>query len=113
MIANRIIIKSNNQINSILTNLNNNKEIIKTYNSIYEKLYSFDKSHVKKRKKVILKNLREIKIKNFYKLDVMDVGTGIQGYVFYLLKFTQQSLQQRLNLLFDHLHESQTSVLLP
>lgn len=46
-----IIIKSNNQINSILTNLNNNKEIIRTYNSIYEKLYSFDKSHVKKEKK--------------------------------------------------------------
>ena len=67
--------------------MNNNKEIIKTYNSIYEKLYSFDRSHVKKRKKVILKNLKEIKIKNFYNLDVMDVGTGIQGYVFYLLKF--------------------------
>jgi len=67
--------------------LSNNKKIIKTYNSIYEKLYQFDKKHVKKRKKTIKKNLKEIKITNYKDLQVMDVGTGIQGYVFYLLNF--------------------------
>ena len=70
-----------------MINLKNNEEIINTYNNIYEKLYSFDKLHLKKRKKTILKNLREIKFKNFKNSEVMDVGSGIQGYIFYLLKF--------------------------
>ena len=67
--------------------LSNNKKIIKTYNTIYEKLYRFDKQHLKKRKKIIQKNLKEIKITNYKDLQVMDVGTGIQGYAFYLLNF--------------------------
>lgn len=65
----------------------NNKKIIETYNRIYEKLYRFDKKHVNKRKKTIKKNLKEIKVTNYKNLTVMDIGTGIQSYVFYLLNF--------------------------
>jgi len=66
---------------------NNKKRMIQTYSSIYEKLYQFDKRHIKKKIGIIKKNLKELKIYNYKDLKVMDVGTGIQGYIFYLLKF--------------------------
>lgn len=66
---------------------NNKKRMIDTYSSIYDKLYKFDKKYIKKKKEVIKKNLKELKIHNYQNLKVMDVGTGIQGYIFYLLKF--------------------------
>ena len=55
--------------------MKNNREIINTYNSIYEKLYSFDEVYLEKKKKIIKKNLKEMKINNFTNLEVMDVGT--------------------------------------
>ncbi len=65
----------------------NHKQMIETYNLIYQDLYSHNKRLLQIRKKVIKKNLREAQITNFEKLDVMDVGTGIQAYILHLLKF--------------------------
>jgi len=65
----------------------NSKEIIKTYSLIYKDFYNFDRQQIKNKKKVILKNLRQAKIYKFNNKQIMDVGTGIQSYVFSLLGF--------------------------
>ena len=70
-----------------MTISNNKNRMIETYSSIYEKLYKFDKKYVKIKQQLIKKNLKELNIYNYKELEVMDVGTGIQAYIFYLLKF--------------------------
>ena len=71
--------------------ITNRKQMIETYDLIYQNLYNHDKRLLQIREKVIRKNLREAKVSQFNKLDVMDVGTGIQSYIFHLLKFKSVS----------------------
>lgn len=65
--------------------------MIETYSLIYQDLYNHDKRLLQIKKKVIRKNLREANITQFDKMNVMDVGTGIQSYIFHLLKFKSVS----------------------
>lgn len=66
---------------------NNHKQMLETYNLIYQDLFKHDKRLLEIKKKVIKRNLREAHISEFDQLDVMDVGTGIQSYILHLLKF--------------------------
>lgn len=70
---------------------NNHKQMLETYNLIYQDLYSHDKRLLEIKKKVIKRNLREAQISEFDQLDVMDVGTGIQSYILHLMKFKSVS----------------------